>query len=496
MKPNFFSTQPFFTILLPVFFVLHSWNQYQHLIHAKDTLLIAVILIGLSLFTFFVCLLCWKNKLKAAHYSFILMLFFLFYGYIHDQLQLHARFLSRHHILLLSIFFILILSLIFLSKRNTSQLRKMALLFNSCLLILCIYEIILLPKKNSISVNTKTEGNQQIGNQQLPNIYIIVFDEYASSKSLKRDYNYDNSALDSFLLSNQFFLMRESKSNYLRTNLSIASLLNYSYTSGLAPREKMTAEDMYATHTYIKYNQLFSLVKSFNYQIYNYTIFDTEKSPSKVKNEYLFHNERIIISNTMIGRLTNDLGPNVKTPFLKKILGTEITPNVYRRYNQRATEALLADLNKQDGSAPKLTYAHFLMPHPPFLYKANLEPVNPDTIKIDNFYDKKYIPQYLAYIPHTNSQLMKVINEIMRKENGNSIIFLLGDHGYKVMNDSSLHRDHYFSNLQALYLPDRNFKPLSESSTPINVMRHIINTAFDKKLPFLVDSSIMIGNKW
>jgi hypothetical protein len=73
---------------------------------------------------------------------------------------------------------------------------------------------------------------------------------------------------------------------------------------------------------------------------------------------------------------------------------------------------------------------------------------------------------------------------------------VLGDHGYKVMDDSSLVNDHFFNNLQALYLPSEKYAPLKSNSTPVNVMRHIINNVFEKKLPYLTDSSVLLGNKW
>jgi hypothetical protein len=499
MSTKFRKDQIIYLVLLPLFFVLHSWNEFHYLIHLSDTIWIALILISISLLLFLLSKVAWRNKLKAGLFSFVLMLFFLFYGYIHDQVQFYLKAFAHHRILLSCIISILIISTIFLIKQKQESLKRLAYFLNICLTILCSYEIILLSKiiiDDLNPVKITKENSSNFNQQKQPDIYILVFDEYASSKSLKRDYGYNNSELDSFIVKNNFFLMKESKSNYLRTNLSIASLLNYEYTSGLTPRESMNAEDISASHKNIKYNKLFNLCKSYGYEIYNYSIFDTEKSPSKIKNEYLFHNERIIITNTMISRLINDLGPNFKSPLLKKILDTEITPEVYRRYNQKAVGVLLSDLKRGNRSSPKLVYAHFLMPHPPFLYSKSLEAAKSRNIKMDNYYDKKYIPQYLDYLPYTNSQLKKVVNEILLSGKDNSIIFLLGDHGYKIMNDTTLPTDHYFNNLQAVYLPKKNYAPLKETSTPINVMRHIINTAFNKNLPFLRDSAVLVGNKW
>lgn len=498
MKSFFSKTSLLHTFLLPVFFVLHSWNNFYYLVKFQD---IFVILFGILLFSFFlfaIALFILRNRQKAAILNFVLISYMLFYGYIYDQLQHFIKLLSRHSILLTAFILLFIIGIFILRKTKESQLLKFTNYLNILLLTFCLYEIIhsasifktYRKKENADTINSTSKQ------AAYPNIYILVFDEYASSKSLMRDYGYDNSSIDSFLTSSGFFLMKDSKSNYLRTNLSIASLLNFDYTSGLAPRDGMTAEDLLKSHKQIKYNAFFDLGKKHGYEIYNYTIFDTEQSPSKVKNDYLFNNERIIISNTMISRLINDLGPSLPFPFLKKILGTDITAETYRKYNERAERLFLADIKLQKSKTPKLAYAHFLMPHPPFIYDSLSTPVYYDNQKMENYYEKKFVPKYLSYLSYTNTHLKKIITETLIENNNNCIIFVLGDHGYKVMDDSSLVNDHFFNNLQALYLPSEKYAPLKSNSTPVNVMRHIINNAFEKKLPYLADSSVLLGNKW
>lgn len=498
MKPFLSRSYLLHTTLLPIFFVLHTWNNFHYLVKFKD---IFVILLGILIFSFTllsITILFLRNRKKASVLNFFLIAYMLFYGYIYDQLQHYIKFLSRHSILLTAFLLLFIAGVFFLKRRKDNRLEKSTMYLNSLLLIFCIYEI-----TNTLLIlntNNKKENSTTITSTQsqtvYPNIYLLVFDEYASSKSLKRDYGYDNSSIDSFLINSGFFLMKDSKSNYLRTNLSIASLLNFDYTSGFSPREGMTADDLLKSHRLIKYNALFDLAKNNGYEIYNYTIFDTEKSPSKVKNDYLFNNERIIISNTMISRLINDLGPSLPFPFLKKILGTDITAETYRKYNERAVRLYLTELKTKKNSTPKLTYAHFLMPHPPFIYDSLLNPIYFDNQKMENYYEKKFIPKYLSYLSYTNKHLKKILETTLKENNNNCIIFILGDHGYKIMDDSSLTNDHFFNNLQALYLPSKYYDPLKSSSTPVNVMRHIVNIAFQKRLPFLKDSSVLIGNKW
>ena len=54
-----------------------------------------------------------------------------------------------------------------------------------------------------------------------PDVYYIIPDEYAGSKSLEMFWNYDNSNFTNFLIENDFYVAQDSFSNYDRTATSI-----------------------------------------------------------------------------------------------------------------------------------------------------------------------------------------------------------------------------------------------------------------------------------
>ena len=74
----------------------------------------------------------------------------------------------------------------------------------------------------------------------LPDIYYIVPDAYSSSRTL-RTLGYDNAGFTDYLIERGFFVAEESYSNYMFTELSLASTLNMKYLSeieGGIPGEK------------------------------------------------------------------------------------------------------------------------------------------------------------------------------------------------------------------------------------------------------------------
>ena len=68
---------------------------------------------------------------------------------------------------------------------------------------------------------------------------------------------------------------------------------------------------------------------------------------------------------------------------------------------------------------------------------------------------------------------------------------LLSDHGYrsrKIKTDTK----YDFANLNAIYLPDKNYHLFDAAITNVNQFRVFFNTWFDQHLPLLKDSTINV----
>ena len=67
------------------------------------------------------------------------------------------------------------------------------------------------------------------GVEKKPNIYFIILDEYAGFIQLKNDFNFDNSNFKVELEKRDFFVSKESFSNYPSTSLSVPSMMSMMY---------------------------------------------------------------------------------------------------------------------------------------------------------------------------------------------------------------------------------------------------------------------------
>jgi hypothetical protein len=75
-----------------------------------------------------------------------------------------------------------------------------------------------------------------------------------------------------------------------------------------------------------------------------------------------------------------------------------------------------------------------------------------------------------------------------------SVIILLGDHGFRHFQEK-VERKYYFLNLNAVYLPDKNYNRFYEGMTVVNQFRIFFNTEFHKQFPLLKDSTIYLWER-
>ena len=80
-----------------------------------------------------------------------------------------------------------------------------------------------------LEINPKDFGKAS----ELPDIYYIIFDAYASTSTLKEVYNYDNQNFNDFLTAKGFYVTSKSQTNYPLSFLSLASSLNMKYINYL-----------------------------------------------------------------------------------------------------------------------------------------------------------------------------------------------------------------------------------------------------------------------
>ena len=309
-----FQKQPFYLLLIPVFFVLHGFVENFGFIGLGDVLILAATYIAAAIITYEIFFLIFKNRVKAALTASLIIGLYLFFGAIQDFVKVHIPWLNKYSLLLLIFVIIVISSFVYL-KRTKNKFPRLNLFLNSLLLIYIIIDIGTLfykssniPKNKLSAYSFAKENNYMNCTDCLkPDIYFLLFDEYASSVSLKNHFNFDNSALDTFLLQQQFHIQTKSTSNYNFTPFSIASMLNMSYLQGIT-RYSVSIEDYARCNNLIKENAVIDFLSTQGYGIVNYSIFDLAGHPSIVHQDFLPLQTKLITDGTLLNRMQKDIG--------------------------------------------------------------------------------------------------------------------------------------------------------------------------------------------
>lgn len=477
--------------LVPLFFVIHIGGQYADNIPFYQLLLLALIYIFFFLILRKVFYFIYKSYWKASLVTFSCQMVFFFFGALHQFVKIYFAevWMSQYRFLLSFVLLIFILCTILIYRLKRKPLRFI-LLLNTLFLLFVTTDLAryhLLNPSDEIKLAIDTKGNNQTEFLHKPSIYLLLFDEYASSSSLRERY-YFNNDLDSFLTNNQFYLIKNSRSNYNFTPFSVASLLNFSYLDGFH-EERVTSNDYQNILSLIKNNKLVELLESNGYIIRNRSIFDFDKQPAYTTSPYLPEGLTILRNQTFFRYIYQDLGwlllkyRNVFSGFHEHLIMET------KYHNQDVIEEIKKTAASQK-IKPVFLYAHLNMPHTPYYYDslARERPLDSIVNEIKNNIENP--ATYLSYLTYTNSIIKPLVTYILEKEKGNAIIIIAGDHGYR---SNITNQQHLFSNMNAIYLPNYlNHAPPADNMTLVNEFRFIINAISRKQMNLLNDSTILL----
>ena len=486
---------PLYVLLLPVFFVWHAYAEYYKYLNVSDPLRLTFRYIGFSLGVFAISWIFFRNIRKAGLMTGIWMGLYLFFGAIHDFLKSNSPFEFVHRYRYLGPFIALSLLIVFIYLKKTKHsLFRITLFMNVLFSIYILVDVFVIlskafttEKKNSRYTFTVPQYSDAPGKLNRPDIYFLLFDEYASSVALKQQYGFEND-IDSFFESEGFRVQPFSFSNYNYTPFSMISLLNMSYIGGMHADNGVDRTDFLECNPAMLNNEVMRYLKGLGYEIVNYSMFDIADQPAQVKQTFLPLKTKMIVEGTLIPRLYRDFDSLfVNNAFLSKIMGednifTHLTNNEFFLEGVEQT-------SKQTNASPKFVYGHFYLPHEPFFFDEHGNRKDNALILAE---DNSRSPEpYLKYVKYTNTRIRELITRLKKNTNGKAAIIVLSDHGYRdflAMNDPKFH----FRNLNAVYLPDKNYTQLYDSISNVNEFRVIFNTIFQQKIPLLKDSTVFL----
>lgn len=456
--------------LLALFFVLFLFAHNIYEVYAADLLLPIVAVIALTLILFFSLRLITKSYVKSGIITSWFLVLFFSYGHIRDLIYSLSRFepcnpedQTSINLFLASLFVLLFITGTFLVIKSRSNFQTFTQFLNVTattlvvisLINIGIYEI----KTINLGQGKVNEESGLVSTENLPDVYYIIFDEYARASTLMEIYNYDSSEFTNYLTDKGFYVASRSRSNYPETKNSIASCLNMEYII-----EGKSIPELIEMCQNNKVSQ-FLKSKGYRYIFVGHPYF--QKGISKYAEIY---------GTTPTIRMSNFTSFLIRSTALAPLVAYLITPDEGAlTLSSLDTLAGIPNIEK-----PTFVYAHIMCPHTPFLFDRHGNPVTPPGRE----YTLEELREgYLEQLIFLNTKIKTLVDEILLKSDAAPIIILQADHG------SRWDEGRQFDILNAYYLPENGNRLLYDSITPVNSFRLVFNLYFDTNYDLLEDKS-------
>ena len=324
----------------------------------------------------------------------------------------------------------------------------------------------------------------------LPDVYYIILDRYASPTALAETYDFDNEPFLTALESRGFRVARQAHSNYIKTPLSLGSSLNLDYLDADALRaEADSGKDREPIHRVLREHLAVpSALKELGYRYLHVSNW-WPPSITNVDADRTFHYDgqdefSTALAQTTILRAISEPGAAPTDPWDWRVL---------RHHTQYALDRL-NEIPATPG--PKFVFAHLLIPHDPYVFDADGSFMDREQVAAQG-----QLESYRRQLTFANDQMLSLVDRILAESGPDAIIMLQSDEGpfparyradewgftWRDATDAEL--EEKFGILFAMRVPDADLDAAGfhDTITPVNTFRLIFNALFGTDLPLLPD---------
>lgn len=322
-----------------------------------------------------------------------------------------------------------------------------------------------------------------------PDIYYLIFDRYGSGQNLAEHYGYDNSPFLDALRERGFYVAEEAHANYIKTPLSLVSSLNMEYLDGEALQaEAVSGKDSGVVHRQLRGRlRVPTELKELGYRhvhVANWWEPSATNATADTVHRYEAASEfsSAVLRMSALGAFGAgaSLGPYDRAVLYEHTL-----------FEFRVLEAAA------DDPGPKFVFAHFLVPHPPYVFETDGSFVRDEPLATQ---DER--AGYLRQLEYTNERILGLVDRLLdRPPDERPIILLQADEGpfparydgnewnFDWRTATTEELEEKFAILSAYHLPgvDPEEAGLYPDITPVNSFRVIFDAYFGADLGLLPD---------
>ena len=327
-------------------------------------------------------------------------------------------------------------------------------------------------------------------------IYYLIFDRYGSQDAMERRWGMDLDGFFSDLRRRGFFVAGDSKANHLRTAQSLASSLNLQYLDDLAQRYGPDTANQLPVYQRLQDNAVQRILRSRGYEYAHVGAWwdPTQENPHADVN-YGFERrsdfELALFRSTLL------------SVFERRPTGRSLAEHS-RRTSREGTLKQFQDVRQAASRpGPTFTFAHFLLPHEPFVFDRD-----GNYISRDEEGRRGRTRNYVEQTQYANKLISELLDDLLAvPEAQRPIIILQADEGphpvrfkqgeetfdWPQASDAEL--EEKFAILNAYLLPGAPEGVLYESISPVNTWRVVFNTYFGADLALLPDRSFVFKDE-
>ncbi|HRA93318.1 MAG TPA: sulfatase-like hydrolase/transferase [Aestuariivirga sp.] len=333
-----------------------------------------------------------------------------------------------------------------------------------------------------------------------PDIYYFVFDRYARQDQLKAVYGYDNTEFLAALRQRGFFIADNAYSNYQRTTHSVISSLNFDYLDRVDTPATQSKADWLPLYQMFQDFRIARFLKGLGYEVhFSGTWWEPTRRLAIADVTHNFYElpeiTRFIYENSLIVDAAQAIGFR------------NITPLYWQCQRSRL---MFEDVRTApDSEKPKFHFAHFLIPHPPFVTHESGR-----CMDRTEALGRSRAQNYTGQLRYANEQILATVDALLAAPGPKPIIILQADEGpwpEKYAGDEVMAFGRDVSNVDwrkatpgelkekmaifsAIHAPRIQPASLHPAITPVNTFRLVLRDYFNVEIEPLPDRMMAYEN--
>lgn len=496
--------------LVGIFPILIIYSQNIGRVEITELFLPVIIIVGLTIGLYYFLKLILKNENKSAIIVTLILIMLFSYGHIYyllsdvmiDEFDIgQNRYLIPAFGLVLgiSIFFIIRARRVF--DNATSILNVISIVF----IIVAISNVALVGAEitscdkcsnqeffyeaRDFSDYFESHEFSISENQELPDVYYLILDEYARNDALIEYHDFSNHELTEFLEKKGFHIAKNSFANYPMSVQSIPAIMNMDYINFLADEIGTEVRNYKPLNgkNYGLYpnNMVIKNFKEMDYKIITFNTFALHLHENPLADKTFCHRDKFLLDNRLADVLART---SIFGYYIERWAEGELRQATLCAFENFGNAGNVFD-------EPVFVWAHVMLPHPPWIFGPNGEEITPGKplLITDNpeFRDSGWEPkrQYIQQVQFANKKTIEVVENIL-ENNRNAIIIIQGDHGTawetNWMEPSKEDAWQRLRNFDAIYFPDKDKRDLLlDDRTLVNTFRTVFNAYYESNYELL-----------